>query len=112
MMTVPETERIFCRALRCRGTDQNRPDGVEHHALNLLVLDRALLFQDLQHVPGNRFTLAIRVGCENQPGGALERFGDIVESACRLRVDLPDHLEVGLRIDRSLLRREIADMAK
>ena len=87
-------------------------DGVEHHALDRLVLDRALLLQHLQHVPGDRFALAIGVGRENQLVGTLERFGDVVEPAGRLGVDLPDHLEVGLGIDRSVLGREVADMAE
>src|SRR6266853_1823802 len=36
-------------------------DGVEHHAFDLVVFQRALFFQDLEHVPGDRFALAIGV---------------------------------------------------
>jgi hypothetical protein len=63
-------------------------------------------------MPGNRFALAIGVGGEDQPVGAFKRFGDVVEPARRLGVDLPDHLEVGVRIDRSVLGREVPDMAE
>ncbi len=63
-------------------------------------------------MPRDRFALAIGVGCEDQSVGTLERLGDVVESARRLGVDLPDHLEIGLRIDRSILGREIPNMAE
>ena len=46
-------------------------DGVENDALDLVVLDRALLFQDFEHVPGDRFALPIGVGGENQPVSSL-----------------------------------------
>ena len=122
-----EADQIVQRAARHIGVDQRAVDlarrlhrighrllgdGVEHHALDLLVLERALLFHHLQHVPGDRFALAIRVGCEDQPVGALQRLGDVVEPAGRLGIDLPDHLEIGVRIDRSVLGREVADMAE
>ncbi|MFK4589746.1 hypothetical protein ABIF55_005160 [Bradyrhizobium diazoefficiens] len=87
-------------------------DGVEHHALDLLILESALFLQHLQHVPGDGLALAIRVGGENQAVGVLQRLGDIVEPAGRLGVDLPDHLEIGVRIDGTVLRREVADMAE
>src|SRR6185295_13260811 len=87
-------------------------DGVEHHALDLLIRQRALLFHHLQHMPGDGFTLAVRVGCENQPVGALERLGDVVESAGGLGVDLPDHLKIGVRVDGTIFGGEVADMAE
>jgi hypothetical protein len=87
-------------------------DGVEHDALDLVVLDRALFLQHFEHVPGDRFALTIGVGCEDQLVGALQRLGDIIEPASRLGIHFPDHLEIGLRIDRSVLRREIADVAE
>ena len=77
-----------------------------------MILQRALFLQHLQHVPGDRFALAIRVGRENELVGALERLGDVVEPAGRLGIDLPDHLEVGVRIDRSVLGGEVADVAE
>ena len=86
-------------------------DRIEHHTLDLLILQRALLFHHLQDVPGDRFALTIRVGCEDQLVGALQGLSDVVEAAGRLWVGFPDHLEIGLRIDRSVLGREVADMA-
>ena len=87
-------------------------DGVEHHALDLLALERALLLQHLQHVPGDRLALAIRVGGEDQLVGALDGLGDVVEALLRLGVDLPDHVEIVVRIDRAVLGRQVADMAE
>jgi hypothetical protein len=72
----------------------------------------ALLLQHLEYVPGDRLALAIGVGCEDELVGALERFGDVIESAHGLRIDLPYHLEIGFRIDRAVLGREVADMAE
>ena len=67
-------------------------DGVEHHALDLLVLERLLLLQHLEHVPRDRFAFAIRVGGEDQLVGTLEgaamslirwlRLGDRPPRAC------------------------------
>ena len=63
-------------------------------------------------MPGDRFALAVGVGGEDQLVGAFERLGDIVEPSGRFGVDLPDHLEIGLGIDRSILGREVPDMAE
>ena len=87
-------------------------DGVEHHAFDLVVLERAFFLEHLQHMPGNRLSLAIGVGGEDQPVGALQRPGDVVEPAGGLGIDLPDHLEIGVGIDRSILGRQVADMAE
>ena len=87
-------------------------DGVEHHALDRLILQRAFLLQHFQDVPGNRLALAIRVGGENELVRALHGTGDVVQAAGGLRVDLPDHLEVGVRIHRPVLGREVADMTE
>jgi hypothetical protein len=42
----------------------------------------------------------------------LTALGDVVEPAGGLGIDLPDHAEIGVRIDRSVLGREVADMAE
>ena len=122
-----KADQIIQRAARHIGIDQRAVDlarvlhrfghrllgdGVEHHALDLVILDRAFLFQDFQHVPGDRLALAVGVGRENQPVGAFQGARDVVEPAGRLGIDLPDHLEIGLRIDRSVLGRKVADMAE
>jgi len=87
-------------------------DGVEDDALDLLVLDRLLLFEHFKHVPGDGLAFAIRVGGENQGFGALHGLGDVSQPLGGLGVDLPDHLEVVLRIDRAVLGRQVAHMAK
>ena len=122
-----EADQIVQRTARHIGVDQRTVDlarilhrvrdrllgdGVEHHALDLLVLQRALFLQHLQHVPGDGLALAIRVGGENQAVGVLQGLGDVVEPAGRLGVDLPDHLEIGVGIDGAVLRRQVADMAE
>ena len=76
-----EADQIVERAARQIGVDQRAVDlarmlhrlgdrllgdGVEHHALDLVVLQRALLLQHLQHVPGDGLALAIGVGGEDQ----------------------------------------------
>ena len=63
-------------------------------------------------MPGDRLALAVGVGGEDELGGALDRLGDVAEPLLRLGVDLPDHLEVGVRIDRSVLGGQVADMAE
>ena len=75
----------------------------QKHALNLVVFQRALFLEHFEHVPGNRLALAIRVGRQDQLVSALEGFGDVVEPARGLGIDLPDHLEIGVRIDRTVL---------
>ncbi len=87
-------------------------DGVEDDALDLLVLERLLFLQHLEHVPGDRFAFAIRVGGEDQLVGTLERAGDIVHALVRPGVDFPEHVEIVVRIDRAILWGEVADMAK
>jgi hypothetical protein len=43
---------------------------------------------------------------------ALHGAGDVVEALLGLVVDLPDHAEIGLGIDRAILGRQIPDMAE
>ena len=122
-----EAEQIIERAARQIGIDQRLVDGarmlhrlghrllgdgVEHHALDGLLAERLLLFEEFQHMPGDRLALAIGVGGENELVGALDRLGDVVEPLLRLGIDLPEHLEIVVRIDRAGLRRQVADMAE
>jgi hypothetical protein len=85
-------------------------DGVEHDALDGLTLQRMLFIQRFQNMPGNRFTLAVGVGRQNQGVGAFQRPCNIVDPLLRLRIDLPKHLETGIRIDRAILGWQIANM--
>ncbi len=77
-----------------------------------LILESAFLFHDFEDMPGNGFALAVGVGCENQFVGTLERARDVIEPAGRLGIDLPDHLEVGIGIDRSVLGGEVPDVTE
>jgi hypothetical protein len=87
-------------------------DGVEHHTLDRLASQRFLVFEDLEHVPGDGFAFTVRVGGEDQLVGAFDGAGDVIEPLLRLGVDLPEHAEIGIWIDRSGLRRQVSHMAK
>jgi hypothetical protein len=87
-------------------------DGVEHHALDLLLLERALFLQHFEHVPGNGFAFAIRIGGEDERFGALYGLSDVGEAFGCLGIHLPDHLEVLLGIDRPVLGGQVADMTE
>ena len=122
-----EADEIVERAARPIGVDQRLVDlarmahgfldrvlgdGVEHHAVDALVLQEFLAREDLVDVPGDRLALAIRVGRQDDPLGALDRDADVAEAFGRLGVDLPAHGEVVVRIDRAVLGREVAHMAE
>ena len=87
-------------------------DGVEHHPLDRLAVQRLLLLEHFEHVPGDRLALAVGVGRQDQLVGAFDRPRDVVEALLRLGIDLPDHAEIGVGIDRAVLRRQVADMAE
>ena len=63
-------------------------------------------------MPGNRLTLAIRVGGEDQPVGVLDRLGNVGEALAGGGVDRPGHGEVLVRAHRAVLGRQIADMVE
>ena len=77
-----------------------------------LRLQRLLFLEHLEHVPGDRLALAVRVGGQDQAVGAFDGAGDVVQPLLGLVVDLPEHLEIVLRIDRAILGRQVADMAE
>ena len=62
-------------------------------------------------MPGDRLALAVGVGRQDQLVRAFDRPRDVVEALLRLGIDLPDHGEIVVRIDRAVLRRQVADMA-
>ena len=68
-------------------------------ALDLLVLERLLLLEHLQHVPGDGLALTVGVGCEDQLVGAFQGAGDIVNALVGAGIDLPQHAEVGIGVD-------------
>ena len=63
-------------------------------------------------MPGDRLAFAVGVGRQNEGVGLLERMGDVVDALLRLRIDLPEHLEIIVGVDRSVLGRQVTDMAK
>ena len=87
-------------------------DGVEHDPLDRLAVERLLLLEHFEDVPGDRLALAVGVGRQDQLVGALDGPRDVVEALLRLGIDLPDHAEIGVRIDRAVLGRQVADMAE
>ncbi len=122
-----EADEIVERAARQIGVDQRLVDGarvlhrlahrllgdgVEDDALDVDILEKLLFLEHFQHVPGDRLALAVGVGGENELVGALDRPGDVGEALLRLAVHLPDHVEVGLRIDRAVLGGQVTHMAK
>ena len=62
-------------------------------------------------MPGNGFTLAVRVSGQIEAIGALKRLGDLANMLLGFVVDLPTHGEVVIRTDRSIFRRQVADMS-
>jgi hypothetical protein len=58
------------------------------------------------------FAFAIRVGRENEAVGAFDGVGNVVQALLGLGVDLPDHPEIVLRIDRTVLGGKIAHVAE
>jgi hypothetical protein len=55
-------------------------DGVEHDAVDRLVLQAFLPLRIFVDVPGDRLALAVGVGREDQLVGVLDRARDVVEA--------------------------------
>ena len=82
-------------------------DFVEHHALDVLVLEQLFRLQDLQQVPRDRFAFAVRVGCEVDVVGLAHCRRDGVNVLGVLGDDLVLHRKVVLGIDSTVLRHQI-----
>ena len=85
-------------------------DGVEDHPLDVDALQRLSPVEHLADVPGDGLTFPVRVGREIQVIGAAQRLGDVLDPRLGPGVDLPVHGEVGLGTNRSVLRRQVADV--
>ena len=85
-------------------------DGIEGDALHVL-RKRLTLGQQLPDMPGNRLTLTIGVGGEDQAVGLLGKVGDRLHLLALVAVQLPIHREVLVRADRAVLGRQVADVA-
>ena len=122
-----ETDEIVERAAGAIGVDQRfvdlagmshrilhrlLGDGVEHDSIDALVLEQFLALQDLVDMPGDRLSLTVGVGGENDAVGILDRAADVAEPLGRLGVHFPAHREIVLGVYRAILGRQIADMAE
>ena len=87
-------------------------DGVEDHAFDRLSLECFLFFEHFQHVPGDCFTLAVRVGGEDQLVGVLELSRNVINALVRFGIDFPQHAKIGFGIDGAILGGEVANMTK
>ena len=79
----------------------------------VLTLQRlAVLVERFQDVPGNGFAFAIRVGGEDQVVGGFHRVGDVFDPCFDgLGIDLPGHGEIVVRLHRTILGGQVADMS-
>ena len=87
-------------------------DGVEDDPLDLLVLERLLLLQDLEDMPGDRLALAVGVGGENELVGAFERRAISLSRFCDLGSTSQSMWKSCIGIDRAVLGRQVAHMAE
>ena len=87
-------------------------DRVEDHAGNGgVLLDRPAFAKRLFEVPGDRLTLTVRVGGENQRVVVLQGIGDGFDMLLRIVRNLPCHGKSLVGIDRSVLGRQVAHVA-
>ena len=87
-------------------------DGVEHDAFNGdFLLQGPAFAQRLNQVPGDGFSLAIRVGRQDQRVGVFQGIGDIGNALGRFGVGFPDHFEVVFGVNRAVFRGQIADVS-
>ena len=122
-----EADEIIERAARAIGVDQRfvdlarmahrildrlLGDGVEDDAIDALVLEQLLALENFVDMPGDRLALAVGVGREDDAVGALDCASDVAQPLGGLGVDLPAHGEIIVRIDRTVLGGEVADMAE
>ena len=84
-------------------------DRVEGHPVDLGG-QRLALCQQLAHVPRNRLALAVGVGRENQPVGALRRVADFLEALLLVAIELPVHREILVRAHAAILGWQVADV--
>ena len=121
-----EAHQVVERAAREVGVDQllvqdpGMAEGLLDGALGHLVEDDAAdlhaaqglaAVQLLGDVPGDGLALAVRVGRQIEPRGALEGLGDLLQPLVRPRVDRPDHGEAVVRQHRAVLGRQVAHVA-
>ena len=84
-------------------------DRVERHPVDLGG-QRLALRQQLAHVPRNRLALAVGVGREDQPVGALRRVADFLEALLLVAIEFPVHREILVRAHAAILGWQVADV--
>jgi hypothetical protein len=85
-------------------------DGVEGDAIDLGG-ERLALPEHFLDVPADRLAFAVGIGRQDQRIGLLRRVGDGFQLLGLVRISVPFHRKAGIRIDRAILRRQVADMA-
>ena len=92
---------------------QNRSFGnlVEDHPLGRQAGQRLLFLKQLLHMPADRLSLTIRVRRQNEAISPFQRFGQGNHLLGGGGICLPDHLKISIRIDRTVLGRQVAHMA-
>ena len=98
--------RVLHRLGNCGLGDRVKDDAADR----CVGLDRLAQPQRLFKVPGDRFALAIGVGGEDQGVVVLQRVGDCLDVLLAVRGDLPFHVEIVVRVDRTVLGRQVANM--
>jgi len=86
-------------------------DLIEDDPLDVNAGQHVGRLQHLAHVPRNGLALAVRIGGQIQVIGTFDRLGDFLQVLFGPGVDFPIHFEVGLRAHRSVLGRQVADVA-
>ena len=106
LLRIDEVDRQLAR-LRHGFAHRVLGDLVEHDALHVLALERALGLQQLVQMPGDGLALAVRVGREIQRFRLLQRSRYGIDMLLIAFDDLILHGEMTLRIDGALFRHQI-----
>ena len=93
-----------------RGGDGLLGDRVEGDARHRL-WQRLLLGEVLAHMPADRLALAVRVGGQDQAVGLFRRIDDRLHAGALVSVQLPIHGKAFVGAHRSILGRQVADVA-
>ncbi len=86
-------------------------DLVKHDSMHRLVIERIFFFQKLDEMPGDSLTLTIRVSCEIESIGLLQRADDGINVLFVTLDDLVLHLETLFGIDGTHFGYQITNVA-
>ena len=85
-------------------------DFVENHPVDGLIFQQFFFFQQFIQMPGNGFTLSIRVGRQIEGLGLFKRFGYGLDMALIAFDDFVFHREVVIRVDGALFGDQVSDV--